>query len=108
MKFEIYLRQSSAIPDSLKEAGTGYFKQEWNGKNISADMGNIKISTNSNVPSWGGVYYQYFEDLDEIKSAETPLNMKKNLLLVTFLNSNTLESFLLFLYKKSNNISNSF
>lgn len=71
--------QSSAIPDSMKEAGTGYFKKEWNGKEITADMGSIKISTNSTMPSWGGVYYQYFEDLDKIKTAATPLNLKKDL-----------------------------
>ena len=31
--------------------------------------------------AWGGVYWQYFEDLDKITSAETPLSLNKKLFL---------------------------
>ena len=68
-----------------KEAGTGYFKQRVEGKNINPSMGNIKVTVSSPVgggqvgASWGGVYWQYFEDLDKITSAETPLKLSKKL-----------------------------
>ena len=71
--------QSAALPDSMKEAGTGHFKESWTGQAITADMGDIRFSTSSKVPAWGGVYYQYFEALDKIKQAATPLSLKKQL-----------------------------
>ena len=32
-------------------------------------------------PSWGAIYWQYFENLDKITSAQTQLSITKNLLL---------------------------
>jgi hypothetical protein len=48
-------------------------------------MGNIKVTVsssskhNSQLPSWGSVYWQYFENLDKISFAETPLKLSKKL-----------------------------
>ncbi len=70
------------------EAGTGYFKERIEGQNVKSDMGNITVTKyqsplssnlNSMPPSWGSVYWQYFEDLDKITSAETPLKLVKKL-----------------------------
>ncbi len=67
------------------EAGTGYLKQSFEGSKVNKSMGNISISTtggqaNNTTPSWGAVYWQYFEDMDKIPSAtETPFVIKKNL-----------------------------
>ncbi len=60
------------------EAGTGYFKTTWKGKDITPDMASVTISKKDAGISWGGVYWQYFEDLDKITPAETPLKLKKN------------------------------
>ncbi len=70
------------------EAGTGYFKKRIHGKNVTPEMGNIKINisgtdANSTSTSWGAVYWQYFEDLDKITSAETPLKLVKKLFIET-------------------------
>ena len=69
------------------EAGTGYFKRSVDGSLITPQMGNIvvKISNNktqesknnAQLPSWGAAYWQYFENLDKISSAETPLKLQK-------------------------------
>ena len=61
-----------------KEAGSGYFKTSWQAGEISPDMGKITINNpNANV-AWGAMYWQYFEDLDKIKTfEETPLELKK-------------------------------
>src|SRR5690606_7086472 len=32
--------------------------------------------------AWGGIYWQYFENLDQIENAESPLSIKKELYLV--------------------------
>jgi hypothetical protein len=53
-------------------------------------MGNITVTTSiipnsvpnskiSSSPSWGSVYWQYFEDLDKITPAASPLSIVKNL-----------------------------
>ena len=78
--------------DAGPEAGTGYFKKTIEGHTIRPEMGNIGVkvepsagSAAAGVPSWGSVYWQYFEDLDKITSAATPLQLAKKL----FIEKNT-------------------
>ncbi len=67
------------------EAGTGYYKTSWNKNEITPKMGDVQITKKGNGIAWGALYWQYFEDLDKITSAETPLKLKKKL----FLKKNT-------------------
>ncbi|HTE32392.1 MAG TPA: alpha-2-macroglobulin family protein, partial [Chryseolinea sp.] len=69
----------SKRPDSRVEAGTGYFKTAWQANEISASMGNIHVEKRDEGVAWGAAYYQYFEQLDKITTAETPLRIKKEL-----------------------------
>ncbi len=71
--------------DTKIEAGTGYFKTAWTASEISAEMGNITVSKKDEGIAWGAVYWQYFEQLDKITPAETPLAIVKQL----FLQQNT-------------------
>lgn len=71
--------------DTKAEAGTGYFKTSWTGDDIKTDMGKITVTKRDSGVSWGAVYWQYFENLDKITSAETPLKLQKKL----FLEKNT-------------------
>ena len=61
------------------EAGTGYFKTSWSGGEITPQMANISVTNPNDVSSWGALYWQYFEDLDKITPAETPLRLNKKL-----------------------------
>ncbi len=63
------------------EAGTGYFKTAWHGPEITSDMSNIVVNKKDEGPAWGAVYWQYFEQLDKITSADTPLKLNKKLFL---------------------------
>ncbi len=72
-------------PDMKVEAGTGYFKKVWNGTEIKSEMGKVKVVKKGDGISWGAVYWQYFEQLDKITSAETNLKLNKKL----FLQKNT-------------------
>ncbi|NOZ36325.1 MAG: hypothetical protein GXO80_13635, partial [Chlorobi bacterium] len=66
--------------DDIKiEAGTGYFKTSWSGKEIKPKMGNITITKKDEGISWGAMYWQYFEDSDKITPQKTPLKLKKQL-----------------------------
>ncbi len=68
------------------EAGTGYIKTSWDGKKVSEDMADVKVTNPNNVVAWGAMYWQYFEQLDKITIfEETPLTIKKQL----FLEENT-------------------
>lgn len=83
----------TVITNSKTEAGTGYFKQTIAGEKIKPEMGNISVtikpinnSTNQpSSPSWGALYWQYFEDMDKITPASTPLQLTKKL----FIEKNT-------------------
>lgn len=70
------------LKDTQIEAGTGYFKTSWKPSEIKPKMAKVTLSKKSDGIAWGALYWQYFEDLDKIKSAETPLNIKKKLFLV--------------------------
>lgn len=75
-------REKIAAAQQTVEAGTGYFKTSWEGELVSSDMSQIKVENPNNQPAWGAVYWQYFEDLDKIKTfKETPLTINKKLFL---------------------------
>ena len=66
--------------DNVKiEAGTGYFKTSWSDSDIDPEMGRVTVKNNNNVAAWGSLYWQYFENLDKITPAKTPLKIKKEL-----------------------------
>ncbi len=75
-----------------QEAGTGYFKTKIDGEKIKPEMGNISVTVSPKKEAmkvspvggdlegaWGAIYWQYFEDLDKITFAETPLKLNKKL-----------------------------
>lgn len=61
------------------EAGTGYFKTSWLASQIKPEMGNVTITKTGEGVSWGAMYWQYFEQLDKITTAKTPLQLTKKL-----------------------------
>ncbi len=68
----------------LVEEGTGYFKKVYTASEMKKDFGQIKIFPRSNFkpkPSYGGVYWQYFENLDKITASKTPLKITKKVFL---------------------------
>ncbi|UTN04706.1 carboxypeptidase-like regulatory domain-containing protein [Flavobacterium bizetiae] len=56
------------LAENEKEAETGYIKLNWKADEIKKEMASVKVENKSKVPGFGGVYWQYFEDLDKIKS----------------------------------------
>lgn len=71
----------SKLEDVKVEAGTGYFKTSWSGSDITPEMGNVTLTKNTDDVAFGALYWQYFEQLDKITTAETPLKLKKKLFL---------------------------
>ena len=76
---------ASKLENVKVEAGTGYFKTTWEANEVSPKMAEVAINKKGSGIAWGALYWQYFEDLDKITPAETPLKLKKKL----FLKKNT-------------------
>ena len=56
------------LSENQKEAETGYIKMNWKADEINPEMASISIENKSKVVGYGGIYWQYFEDLDKIKT----------------------------------------
>lgn len=68
------------LTENEKEAGTGYFKTSWNANEITPDKATIKVKNKSKSVGYGGVYWQYFEELENItKNDEASLQVTKEL-----------------------------
>jgi uncharacterized protein YfaS (alpha-2-macroglobulin family) len=92
---DLLLTSSKEGGTETSEAGTGYFKKAIQGEKVNSEMGNINVRLtlptgrqappsprgegDNNSPTWGAVYWQYFENLDKITAASTPLKLAKKL-----------------------------
>jgi TonB-dependent SusC/RagA subfamily outer membrane receptor len=71
---------ANKLAESGIEAETGYLKLSWKPEEVSKDLATVTIKNESDVPGYGGFYWQYFEDLDKIKPAQDGLmNVSKEL-----------------------------
>ena len=61
------------------QAGTGYFQVSKTGMEIRPEMGNVKVVKKDEGIAWGAMYWQYFENLDKITPAKTPLSLEREL-----------------------------
>jgi uncharacterized protein YfaS (alpha-2-macroglobulin family) len=59
------------------ETATGYVKTSWHNDEIQNNFGKITVTNPNQTIAWGAVYWQYFENLDKITSAETELKLKR-------------------------------
>lgn len=106
-KVDITLGKTMFSSAGKSAEGTGYFKNRINAGDINTAMGNIKVVvTNTgkeSSPSWGAVYWQYFEDLDKITSTpgtSVPLQLTKKL----FVEKNTDKGPVLYLVNNNNEL----
>lgn len=85
---EVTVGNQQISPEKLEnvkvEAGTGYFKTSWNGSEVQPEMAKVTLTKTGKGIAWGGLYWQYFEDLDKITTAETSLKLSKKLFKRTY------------------------
>lgn len=74
----------TTLKDVQVEAGTGYFKTSWNGNEVTPEMAKVTLTKKGDGIAWGGLYWQYFEDLDKITTAGTSLKLNKKLFKRTY------------------------
>ena len=91
--------QSFQISPEQAEAGTGFYRQRIDGKKVSSAMGNITCTVSSEnksntqslsaAPVMGSIYYQYLENLNNVKGSSHPaLSVEK----ILYLQKDSLQS----------------
>ena len=59
------------LAEKDKEIASGYVKLSWNANEITRETATISVNNKSEVVGYGGVYWQYFEELQNVKEAES-------------------------------------
>lgn len=76
---EVSLGDTKIEPEDI-EAGTGFYEKRFVGPEIKPEMGNITLKKIDKGVAWGGLHWQYLEDISNITPHEgTPLTLKKAL-----------------------------
>jgi uncharacterized protein YfaS (alpha-2-macroglobulin family) len=58
--------------------GLGHFKTTWSGGEVYTDLGNIEIEKSTSTPSYGALYWGYFEDMSKVEaSTNADISIKK-------------------------------
>lgn len=61
-----------------KEIASAYAKKTYFGNEIKSHLGEIKLTNPNSSIAWGAIYYQYFEQMDQIESSvNSPLKLSK-------------------------------
>lgn len=81
---EVQLGGEKVTPD-LVEAGTGFYEQKFIRTEVVPAMGAITVTKTDDGVAWGGVHWQYLEDVSKVTPHEgTPLKLEKQLFKRTF------------------------
>ncbi|GAB3583284.1 alpha-2-macroglobulin family protein [Hymenobacter daeguensis] len=68
-----------AVQPAAAQAGTGYFKTSWPATEIQPAQGKVTLTKPDAGVAWGALYWQYFEDIDKVTAAATPLSLEREL-----------------------------
>ncbi len=68
-----------AIRPEAAQAGTGYLKTSWPAAAVTPALGRVSITKADAGVAWGALYWQYFEDIDLVTPAATPLSLERQL-----------------------------
>jgi uncharacterized protein YfaS (alpha-2-macroglobulin family) len=50
----------------------GYFKQSWSKGEITKDLASLEIEKSTATPSYGALYWQYFENIEKVEQSANP------------------------------------
>ncbi len=67
----------------------GYLKKSFSGKEIQSNMTTVRITKSLDTPTWGGLYLQRFEKLNQIEGQQNHLSIGKQLFLAVKENNST-------------------
>jgi hypothetical protein len=68
------------ITPSTAEAGDGFYERRFTAPEIKPALGDVTIEKSDAGPAWGGLHWQYLEDIAHVTPhAGTPFSLKKTL-----------------------------
>ena len=67
------------VQPAATQAGTGYFKTTWPAAEVKPAQGKVTLTKPDAGVAWGALYWQYFEDIDKVTPAATPLSVERQL-----------------------------
>ncbi|HET7732355.1 MAG TPA: alpha-2-macroglobulin family protein, partial [Paludibacter sp.] len=70
---------NTTLEPTSTEAGTGYFKETIPTGNIRPEMGKVTVSKSDKNIGWGAMYWQYYQNLDQIQGQGGSLKITKKL-----------------------------
>ncbi|MBD3583988.1 alpha-2-macroglobulin family protein [Flavobacterium selenitireducens] len=68
---------SRKLAEIDSESEAGYVKLNWNASEISDKMGTLRLHNKTDIPAFGGFYWQYFEDSDKVKATKGPMSVRQ-------------------------------
>ena len=72
------------LATAKKETATGYLKKDWDKTEITPAFAKVTVKNNNEQPGYGGVYWQYFENLDKVQpDANGKLSVDKEVFVTT-------------------------
>jgi hypothetical protein len=80
---EVSVGNKKVDPGKGAEVGTGYFKTSWKNQAVTPALSEVTLTKKDDGIAWAGLYWQYFENLDKITPAETPLKLSKKVFVVS-------------------------
>lgn len=61
------------------EQQIGIYAYQWTGDDVKNEMGKVEVKNTTSQPIFGGIYWQYFEDMSAVKPSENSLlNISRN------------------------------
>ena len=75
---KVKLGDISITPEQVEE-GTNFYEKIYCKDEIKPKFSTITVTKNDPGVAWGGAYFQYFEEMSEVKSHETNLQLEKKL-----------------------------
>jgi uncharacterized protein YfaS (alpha-2-macroglobulin family) len=71
-------RASTSLSPGV-EAGTGFYEKAYLGPEIKPEHSEITVTKRDKGIAWGGVHFQYFEDMGRVTPHKTNLSLEKTL-----------------------------
>ncbi len=75
---EVKLGDLVVRPDKV-EAGTGFYEKAYQGPEVKPQWADITVTKTDKGIAWGGVHFQYFEDMSKVTPHKTNLSLEKTL-----------------------------
>jgi uncharacterized protein YfaS (alpha-2-macroglobulin family) len=65
------------------ETGTGFYEKRYDGASVKPEMGQVVLTKEDAGIAWGGLHWQYLEDMSKVTPHETNLKLKKTIFIKT-------------------------